>query len=49
MAYDTPVFLYRFLGSFPNFYNFHLVKRSDQDEGVHEMTAMSWKLCEGKP
>ena len=26
-----------------------MVKRSDQDEGVHEMTAMSWKLCEGKP
>ena len=24
-----------------------LVKQSDQDEGVHEMTAMSWKLGEG--
>jgi hypothetical protein len=24
-----------------------LVKQSDQDEGVHEMTAMSWKLGGG--
>ena len=24
-----------------------LVKQSDQDEGVHEMTAMSWKLGAG--
>ena len=28
-----------------DFANFEI----SEEEGVHEMTAMSWKLCEGKP
>ena len=47
--YDTSIF--PFLGSLTETTSTALpcalVKQSDQDEGVHEMTAMSWKLGEG--
>ena len=47
--YDTSIF--PFLGSLTETTSIvclcALVKQSDQDEGVHEMTAMSWKLGEG--
>ena len=47
--YDTSIF--PFLGSLTETTSTvllcALVKQSDQDEGVHEMTAMSWKLGAG--
>ena len=45
---STSIFNYRFSEVWHiNFVLPVLVKQSDQDEGVHEMTAMSWKLGEG--